>query len=133
MCADVQALAEQKRQILAFLENRMHYIAPNLAAIVGAGVASRLVAAAGGIQELARMPAGNIQVLGAQKKALQGMSTAGLGLHRGFIADAELVVGAPPKHKIRVVRMLSTKGALAARVDASRHCPSGEEGRRLKA
>lgn len=38
--------------------------APNLSNLVGIWIAAKLVAAAGGIKELAVMPASNIQVLG---------------------------------------------------------------------
>jgi U4/U6 small nuclear ribonucleoprotein PRP31 len=43
----------------------MHYIAPNVSAIIGASITAKLVAAAGGIEELSLIPACNIQVLGA--------------------------------------------------------------------
>lgn len=71
--------------MLNYLENRMMLIAPNVSAIVGTRVAAKLIAAAGGIKELSVIPAGNIQVLGSQKKALHGMSTASANLHRGHI------------------------------------------------
>lgn len=43
----------------------MHLIAPNLSAIVGTAVAAKLIASAGGIVELSKIPACNIQMLGA--------------------------------------------------------------------
>jgi U4/U6 small nuclear ribonucleoprotein PRP31 len=46
--------------MLNFLENKMTLIAPNVSAIVGSRVAAKLIAAAGGIIELSRIPAGNI-------------------------------------------------------------------------
>lgn len=57
--------------MLNFLENKMTLIAPNVSAIVGTRVAAKLIAAAGGIVELSRIPAGNIQVLGQQKKGFE--------------------------------------------------------------
>lgn len=54
----------------------MHIIAPNTMALVGATTCAKLISAAGGLIELSRTPAGNIQVLGSQKKALHGFSTA---------------------------------------------------------
>jgi U4/U6 small nuclear ribonucleoprotein PRP31 len=50
--------------MLNFLERRMNLIAPNVSAIVGTRVAAKLIAAAGGIVELSRIPSGNIQVMG---------------------------------------------------------------------
>lgn len=63
----------------------MTLIAPNVSALLGVSVAAKLFSAAGGIKELSVMPPGNIQVLGKSRKALQGLSTAGLGLHFGVI------------------------------------------------
>lgn len=76
LCEEVISLDDDKQKMLNFLENKMTLIAPNISAIVGTRVAAKLIAAAGGIVELSRIPAGNIQVLGQQKKVLNGMSTA---------------------------------------------------------
>jgi U4/U6 small nuclear ribonucleoprotein PRP31 len=81
--------------MLRFLEKKMYIIAPNTLAIVGANVCALLISAAGGIVELSRTPACNIQVLGSQRKALHGMSTAFAGLHRGHIGELDLVKNAP--------------------------------------
>lgn len=62
--------------MLNYLENRMTLIAPNVSAINGTRVTAKLIASAGGIHELARIPACNIQVIGSQKKVLNGLSTA---------------------------------------------------------
>jgi len=62
--------------MLSYLENKMHLIAPNTCAIVGSSITAKLISSAGGIQELSRIPASNIQVLGQQKKNLNGLSTA---------------------------------------------------------
>lgn len=43
----------------------MHIIAPNVSAILGTRVAAKLIAAAGGISDLVKIPACNIQVLGS--------------------------------------------------------------------
>ena len=50
----------------------MQYIAPNLCDLVGSLVASKLISAAGGVKELAAMPACNIQVMGGQRSAQIG-------------------------------------------------------------
>jgi len=131
-CNEVIFLDECKKKILKYLENKMGIVAPNMSAVVGSSIAAKLVAAAGGVSQLANMPACNIQVLGSQRKSLYGMSSASAGLHRGFVAECDLVKNAPSDFQIRVIRMLTTKCALAARVDAFRKSPNGEEGRKIK-
>jgi U4/U6 small nuclear ribonucleoprotein PRP31 len=64
LCEEVISLDDDKQKMLTYLENKMTLIAPNVSAIVGTRVAAKLIAAAGGIVELSRIPAGNIQVLG---------------------------------------------------------------------
>ena len=65
LCEEVISSDHDKQKMLSFLEQRMTLIAPNVSAIVGTRVAAKLIAAAGGIQELSRIPACNIQVLGS--------------------------------------------------------------------
>lgn len=43
----------------------MKYVSPNLSALVGTQCASKLMGAAGGIDNLSKMPACNIQVMGS--------------------------------------------------------------------
>jgi U4/U6 small nuclear ribonucleoprotein PRP31 len=59
-CEDVVSLDHDKSRMLNYLESRMSLIAPNVSAINGSRVTANLIAAAGGIQELARIPACNI-------------------------------------------------------------------------
>ena len=109
----------------------MTKVIPNITAILGSSLAAKILASAGGLEELVKIPAGNIQVLGQQRKVLHGMSTASVGLHRGHIGDHNLVVRAPKEFKRKVIRMLSTKSALAARIDIAKTCPSGKKGDEL--
>lgn len=110
----------------------MKYVSPNLSALVGTTCASKLMACAGGIEALAKMPACNIQVMGSQKKALLGFSKAGQGFHRGFFGSLDFVKKAPTEFQTRLVRMLSTNVAKCARVDFLRTCPSGTVGEKIK-
>lgn len=54
----------------------MVFIAPNLSALVGSSVAAKLIAAAGGLAALSKIPACNLILLGAPKRNLAGFSTA---------------------------------------------------------
>ncbi|KAL6576850.1 U4/U6-U5 snRNP complex subunit prp31 [Orobanche minor] len=68
----------------------MGCMAPNLSGVVGAGVAARLMAAAGGLSALVNMPACNVQLLGAKRTALAGFSSRlGLGVVGGYLSFAQ--------------------------------------------
>jgi len=120
-CDEVIELNKQRKYLLNFIESRMHIIAPNLSEIVGSNIAAKLVTAAGGIIELSKMPACNVLVLGSQqgRKNLEGFSTSGK-LHRGYLAELDLVKETPEDFQNQAIRMLASKCSLASRVDAYR-------------
>ena len=55
-------LDEDKSLILQLVQQKMHKIAPNLSTAVGTEVATRLMGVAGGLINLSKMPACNVQV-----------------------------------------------------------------------
>lgn len=120
----------------------MHFLAPNLSEITGPTTAAALLAAAGGLEALSRIPACNIQVIGNQKKNLLGFSRVGQKNHLGLFGEMEMVKKAPNEFKIKLVKLLSAKYAVtqffivscakAVRVDASRMAQDGRIGKELK-
>ena len=57
----VLALDRDKAAILRLVQLRMHRIAPNLSSAVGTEIAAQLMGVAGGLPQLSKMPACNIQ------------------------------------------------------------------------
>jgi len=132
LCSEILLLNEHKLEILKYLESRIKTVAPNICEIIGPKITSKLVSVAGGISELAKIPASNIQVLGSEKRALNGLSAAEAGIHRGYLGELGMVKQAPPNFQTQLIRMLSTKCALAARVDACGTQPGGAYGVQLR-
>lgn len=132
-CELVLKLNDTKRSILGYIESRMHYLAPNLSEITGPTTAAALLAAAGGLEALARIPACNIQVIGNQKKNLLGFSRVGQKNHLGLFGEMEMVKKAPNDFKTKLVKLLANNCAKAVRVDASRLSQDGSIGKELKA
>jgi len=60
-------LFELRKHLEEHVETEMKNIAPNLSAILGTAVGARILAKAGSLTKLAKMPASTIQVLGAEK------------------------------------------------------------------
>lgn len=131
-CDRALALDSAKKMVLNFVESRMGYIAPNLSAIVGSAVAAKLMGTAGGLAALAKMPACNVQLLGAKKKNLAGFSTATSQFRVGYIEQTEIFQSTPPPLKMRACRLIAAKSTLAARVDSTRGDPTGKTGRVFK-
>lgn len=131
-CDRALALDSAKKKVLDFVESRMGYIAPNLSAIVGSAVAAKLMGTAGGLAALAKMPACNVQLLGAKRKNLAGFSTATSQFRVGYLEQTEIFQTTPPPLRMRACRLLAAKSTLAARVDSIRGDPSATAGRAFK-
>jgi U4/U6 small nuclear ribonucleoprotein PRP31 len=131
-CDRALALDAAKKKVLDFVESRMGYIAPNLSAIAGSAVAAKLMGTAGGLFSLAKMPACNVQLLGAKKKNLAGFSTATSQFRVGYLEQTEIFQSTPPALRMRACRLLAAKSTLAARVDSTRGDSTGKTGRNLR-
>ncbi|KAM5576809.1 U4/U6 small nuclear ribonucleoprotein Prp31 [Rosa sericea] len=131
-CDRALALDSAKKKVLDFVESRMGFIAPNLSAIVGSAVAAKLMGMAGGLAALAKMPACNVQLLGAKKKNLAGFSTATSQYRIGYVEETEIFQTTPPALRMRAGRLLAAKSTLAARVDSTRGDPSGNTGKAFR-
>lgn len=128
-CDVALALDAAKQRILAYVESRMSSVAPNLSALVGTSVAAKLMASAGGLAALSKLPAASVHALGAKKKLLAGMSTSTTITRHGFIGECGLMAKTPPDLRVRAGRVIGGKCALAARVDAFQQDPTGAVGR----
>lgn len=116
-CDEVILLNKEKLEILEYIQAKMNIIAPNVCALIGSNVASKLITSSGGILELAKIPASNILVMGSTKINTEGFSTKGK-LHLGYLSEIEEVRKTPDEFKRQVMRRYSNKIALAARKDA---------------
>jgi len=124
-----------REQIFAYVESRMAAVAPNLSAIVGTGIAAKLLGLAGGLQALSRTSADNVMLFGAMKKTLanQHMSASGQQRHIGFIFQSPIVQSAQPEDRRRAQRTVSAKVVMAARIDAGKGSRDGSYGRQCLA
>lgn len=127
-CEMAIELNDMKGKILTFVESQMSFIAPNLSVIVGANIAAKLMGFAGGLTALSKMPACNLEVLGSQKKNLQGFSSKQSMPHTGFVFQSDIVQSTPPELRRKAARMVAYKCAIVSRVDASHASPDGSVG-----
>lgn len=117
-----------KKKVLEFLENRVGYIAPNLAALVGNCVAAKLIGTAGGVSELANMTHEGIPKLGAERVIPFWVDCSRFG----FLDQTDLYESVPYELQARVGKFFASKSLLAARVDSRKGEPSGNYGRVLR-
>jgi U4/U6 small nuclear ribonucleoprotein PRP31 len=92
-------------------------LAPNLTALVGADLAARLLGVAGGVEALSLVPSCNLQVLGSERRALDGLGAAAARRNVGLLGQCDLVQSAPPDLRSKVLRLVAAKCTLAVHVD----------------
>ena len=110
-------LYQKKTTLLNFISNNMKYLAPNLTLLLGAEIAAKLVTEAGGLNELAKTPSGNILNMGRHELNLEGFSTMNR-FNNGYLTELKEYKDSVDSMKIKVLRRYSNKTALAARKDA---------------
>ncbi|KAJ2235009.1 U4/U6-U5 snRNP complex subunit prp31 [Coemansia sp. RSA 485] len=131
-CECLLALVDAKQRIVGFIESRMPLIAPNLTAVIGSSTAAKLIVEAGGLTALSKIPACNIQVVGKTQQIAAGLSSITAKKHVGVIYYSDAVRNVPEDFRNKMLRKLSAKCALAARIDAQHESPDGLMGKRFR-
>jgi len=106
-----------RKKAAEHLQEKMQGVAPNLSALVGNTVGARLILKAGGLGKLALCPSSTIQVLGAEKSLFRAKKTKSNTPKYGLIFSSSFVNKSSPKMRGRVCRYLSSKCAIASRID----------------
>jgi len=113
----ISRLCELRQEIANAIELEMHATAPNLSTLAGELLGARLIARAGGLGSLARMPASRIQVTGASKALFKHIKYGTKPPKHGVIFQHPLVRGSHPNIRGKIARILAAKIAIAARLD----------------
>jgi nucleolar protein 56 len=102
----------------AYLDKTMDEVAPNTKAIVGALLGARMIAIAGGLENLAKRPASTMQVLGAEKALFRSIKTGAAPPKHGLIFQHTLIHDAKRWQRGKIARAIAGKLAIAVRADA---------------
>lgn len=117
LAAAIEGLATEADELRAHVERTAPTVAPNLSALAGPTLAARLLALAGGLEDLARMPSGTVQVLGAERALFAHLRGDAPSPKHGVIYVHEAVRGTRPDRRGAAARALAGKLAIAARID----------------
>jgi nucleolar protein 56 len=107
------------------LEERVPVEAPNVSALLGPLLGARMIAQAGGLDRLAKLPASTIQVLGAERAFFEHLRGHAPPPRHGLLFLHPDIQSAPRNARGKLARALAGKVAIAARLD--------REGRPLRA
>jgi nucleolar protein 56 len=113
----VVALDDEREALREYIETHAPTVAPNLAEMAGPVLAARLVALAGGLEPLAKMPAGTVQLLGAEDALFAHLRGHAPSPKHGVIFTHEFVRGTRREDRGSAARAFAAKLALAARAD----------------
>ena len=126
-----------QQRLIDHVTQLMESLAPNMCVLIGPTLAARMVSVAGGIAELSRIPACNLQVLGQHKAT--SASRAGMGTsiaaaaassaassgsgnrtykpHEGILSECDLYQAVPSHFQRKALKVIAAKLALALRCD----------------
>jgi nucleolar protein 56 len=117
VAGEIEQLADTRTALAKEVSARANDVMPNTSALIGGLVAARLMANAGGLLPLSRLPASAIQVLGAKTALFAHLKTHTPSPKHGIIFQHRRVHNAPRDIRGRVARVLAGKLAIAARID----------------
>ena len=120
-------LFHQRDELVQWIEQQMDRIAPNMKSVVGSAIAARLIALAGGLDELAKMPSSTVQLLGAEKALFRSLKTGAKPPKHGVIYQMPELHSCPWWQRGNIARAIAGKLTIAARVDAFQGEFVGEE------
>jgi nucleolar protein 56 len=114
---EIARLGEARTALAQEVSRRACDVMPNTSALIGGLVAARLLSHAGGLRQLARLPASAIQVLGARTALFAHLQAHAPPPKHGILFQHRRVHNAPRPLRGRVARVLAGKVAIAARLD----------------
>jgi len=120
LASEVIKLSELRTNLSSTVENLMEILAPNLKNILTAIIGARLIAKAGSLLRLAQMPSSTIQIIGAEKALFRALKTGTRPPKHGLIFQHPSVNSAPKWQRGKIARALSSKIAIAVRIDVYR-------------
>lgn len=117
LTSKVISLVEYRKQLMEYLQSRMHNIAPNLSALIGEVVGARLISHAGSLINLSKYPSSTVQILGAEKALFRALKKKGKTPKYGLIYHSTFIGRAGSKNKGKISRFLANKCSIASRID----------------
>jgi len=107
-----------RKELVDYLERIAEKTIPNISSVAGSMLGARLLAYAGGLDKMAKMPTSRVQLLGAEKSLFRHMKDKRSKPPKyGVIFGHPLIQNAPQDKKGKVARLLASKISLASKID----------------
>jgi nucleolar protein 56 len=115
--SEILRLYGLREELMKYMEKILKEVAPNFTELATPALAAKLIASAGGLDKLSRMPSSTIQLIGAEKSLFRFLHGKGRSPRFGILYYHPMVLNAPEKLKGKVARILSAKLSIAAKMD----------------
>ncbi len=118
VCRTVLELYGTREAAEKYTDKIMVEVAPNMTSVLGAVLSAKLISMAGGLENIAKMPASTLQVLGAEKALFRTLKTGARPPKHGIIFQYGPIHQSPKWLRGKIARAVAGKLAIAARMDA---------------
>ena len=118
VCGTVLDLYGTREAAEKYTDKIMVEVAPNMTSVLGAVLSAKLISMAGGLENMAKMPASTLQVLGAEKALFRTLKTGARPPKHGIIFQYGPIHQSPKWLRGKIARAVAGKLAIAARMDA---------------
>ena len=113
----LEQLKKECKLLEKYLEKQMKKEMPNTLAVCGATVGAKLLEAAGSLEQLSKMPASAIQILGAERAFFMHLKKNANPPKHGIIYIHESIRNSPRKNRGKIARKLAAKISIASKID----------------
>jgi nucleolar protein 56 len=118
VCGTVLGLYGTRESAEKYTDKIMAEVAPNMTTVLGAVLSAKLISMAGSLDNIAKLPASTLQVLGAEKALFRTIKTGARPPKHGIIFQYGPIHQSPKWLRGKIARALAGKLAIAARLDA---------------
>lgn len=113
----ILSLFNLRKSLVKYLEDTLKDLAPNMTEIAGVILTAKLIARAGSLEKLAKMPSSKIQLIGSEKALFRYLRGKGKSPKHGLIFIHPYIQNAPRKFRGKIARALASKLSIAAKLD----------------
>ncbi len=117
LAQQVLSMSKIRKTLEDHLDISMEDVAPNTKELLTASVGARLIAKAGSLKKLASISSSTIQILGAEKALFRTLKTGANPPKHGILFQHPVIHSAPKWQRGKLARAISSKAAIAARLD----------------
>jgi len=113
----IDNMYSHRKALEAYIKEKSGQIMPNACLLISPMLAARILADAGSLEKISKMPSSRIQVMGAEKALFRHMQGQGPSPKHGLIFQSPLVNQAQKKIRGKISRILASKLSIALKMD----------------